>query len=154
MFTKFITPETFGILMLVLVTSVDAKASMQSCMDVHGSVYSAESCYTQEGKLRDVTPEYMYTDKETQRLQMILNNLSAQALENIARAGTPLPSSSSTVLNNDQAQNQSSNSTSGSSSNSNANSRSNSNAVNNNSNTNSNTNRNNNTNANFTGVFN
>lgn len=102
MFSKLCQPEVIGIIAVLVgyYGKSYALEPMQTCMDKHGSTYSASSCYTSDGQLRDVTPEYMYTDRETQRLQMVLNNLSAQALENIARAGTPLPDISSSYMNN------------------------------------------------------
>lgn len=145
--------EVFGLTMIALgLYGQQAHAVPQTCMDKHGSTFSAESCYDDKGGLRDVTPEYMYTDRETQRLQMQLNALSAQALANIARAGAGMPDISTTNLSNDQSQQQSSSNSSRS--NSNATSRSNSNSNSNASNSNSNANTNVNSNSTFTGVFN
>lgn len=142
---------------LLALLPIAANAEVYStCMDSHGSTYTykADTCPSVDAI--NMTPEYMYTDRVTQRLQMILNQRTVQAEANIARAGTPLPSSSttSTIMNNEQGQNQnqgqSSDNTNTSRSNSNANSTadSNSDAVNSNSNVNSNTT------GVFTGVFN
>lgn len=71
------------------------------CMDKHGSAYAAEHCDS-----RDITPEYMYMDKQTQALTMILNQRSVQAEEGIAMAGATRINSSS-YNNNSQGQDQS-----------------------------------------------
>lgn len=146
--------ELFGLTMVCLGAIGKVHALPQTCMDKHGSTYSAESCYNDKGELRDVTPEYMYTDRETQRLQMVLNNLTAQARENIARAGAGLPHVSSTNMNNSQGQEQSSSNSSSSRSNSNAASDSSSNSRSNASNTNNISNTNTSSSSTFTGIFN
>lgn len=145
----------YTLLSLLLVSTLSHAEIYSSCMDAHGSVFRVKSDTCPEPYAQNHTPEYMYTDRATQRLQMELNALSAQALANIARAGTPLPSSSSSYMNNSQGQDQQQgqSSVNRASSDSVSNSRSNSNAINHN----SNINRNDNTATNFNlngGVFN
>lgn len=158
-------PEVLGALVLVLIgfphvtladeTELTSQVQL-SCMDSHGGVYIYKGSMCPDVNAYNSTPEYQYTDRETQRLQMILNRLSAQGEANIAAAGAS-HDISVTTLSNDQAQRQSASQSQGQGqiARNNASSNSSSSATNSNTidNTNNNSNTSVNANANFNGVF-
>lgn len=115
---------------------------MKYCQDLHGSTYTVEvdrSCGDDPLEYGHTTPEYQYTDRATQRLQMILNQYSAQAQERIADGYGGANSIGSITTNANTTSSGANSGSNSRASNSNTNT-SNNNLVNNNRNTNSNTN--------------